>query len=288
MRKTGMWLSVLAMVVCAGSAPALTTDGSWTDWFTYGGNVADTTWNENQVTLLNPNIRTQNDEEGPSPGGGGQDFDIEQIFYFYEDFGPAPNSGGILHIGLVTGFPSGGTQNLYAGDMFIDLGNTGGYDIAVAVGTENTVANLGGTRFGQAWANTNNPNWALEGVNTPFTNSNPYRVDQDAANLADNLGQDLAADGRGADTYTDAVIVAWGGQGVHNFLEISVVIDGSLENTLTGIGGGVGLHWTMLCGNDEIDVEDDDPFPPVPEPATMVLLGMGVLGIALRARRPQC
>ncbi len=92
------------------------------------------------------------------------------------------------------------------------------------------------------------------------------------------------------------VSVAWGLPPVgavgakHNFLEIAVDLDGTFEEQIdNGLGqGGIGLHWTMQCGNDEIDVIDDVPLAPVPEPTTMVLLGMGVLGVALRARRPVC
>lgn len=278
MRKTGIWLSLLAMVVCAGSASAITTNGSWTDWFTYNGAVGNDNWVQGNYTLQNVAIRSAFDEEGPTPGGGGQLFDIEELLYFFEDFdGSDPTSGGILHIGLVTGFPSGGSQNLYAGDMFIDFGNTGGYDVAVAVGTENTVANDNGTRFGGAWFNTGAPNWTLESVNVPahIIQSDPYRVDD--------------TNSPGAQDIRPNATVAWGGQGVHNFLEIALVVDGTTEGILTDpMNGGIGFHWTMQCGNDEIDVSDDTPFAPVPEPATMVLLGMGVLGIALRARRPQC
>lgn len=279
MRKTGVWLSLLAMVVCAGSASAISTDGSWTDWFTYHGNVGFSNWQQGNYTLTNGNIRTQADEEGPTPGGGGQPFDIEEIFYFFEDFdNNDDNSGGILHVGLVTGFPSGGAQNLYAGDLFIGFGAGVGYnDVAVAVGTENTAANDFGARFGSAWFNSGAPNWTLESVNVPahVAASDPYRVDEDNS--------------PGAVDISGSATVAWGGQGVHNFLEVALVVGGAQELLLTDDqNGGIGLHWTMQCGNDEIDVEDDTPFAPVPEPATMVLLGMGVLGIALRARRPRC
>lgn len=285
MRRIAMWLSVLAMVVCAGGASAITANGDWSDWFTYGGNTAFSTWNENAVTPSNLNIRTLSDEEGPTPGGGDQDYDVEQIFYMYDDLNPNATTGGTLYIGLVTGFDPFG-ENLggtaggphYAGDMFLDLGNSGSYGIAIATGKENTPENDGGARFGQAWYNTGLPNWTLQNTVNFSPQSDPYRVNED-------LGTGDAP----ISALGYSVTVAWGNPGgVHNFLEIALTVDGAAETILTDPNGGIGLHWTMLCGNDEIDVHDDTPFVPVPEPATMVLLGMGVLGIALRARRPQC
>lgn len=275
MRRKGIWTSVLAMAMFAGSVSAtpITNDGNWSDWFSYGGNTAFNTWNEGLVTTTNLNIRTQNDEEGTSPGGGGQLYDIEQIFYYYDDADNNNLTGGTLHIGLVTGFPSGGvpSDGYYAGDLFLDFGNTGSDTHAIAVGTENTAANNFGARFGQAWGNSGAPSWSI--VNpSPFVSSAPYRVNE-------NLPGAVAIGG---------VQVAWGSVGVHNFLEVTIAVDGASEDVLTNANGGLGLHWTEGCGNDVIDVSDDTPFVPVPEPATMALLGMGVLGIALRSRKPTC
>lgn len=45
----------------------------------------------------------------------------------------------------------------------------------------------------------------------------------------------------------------------------------------------LGMHWTMECGNDII--EGGYSPEPVPEPATMVLFGAGLMGIAALSRR---
>jgi hypothetical protein len=260
---------MLAAALFAGSVAAtpIVTDGLWNDWFSYGGNVNFIAWNENLVSTTNVNIRTLNDEEGPTPGGGGQDYDIEQIFYYYDDADPNNLSGGTFHVGLVTGFNPAGTNGLQAGDLFLDFGNTGGYNMAIAVGTDDP------GRFEDAWFNTGSPNWTLINVNAPFTPaSDPYRVDESQPGAVATGGVD----------------VAWGLAGRHWFMEVTLAVDATLEEVLTDPSGGMGMHWTMECGNDNIRVSDDTPFVPVPEPATVVLLGIGVLGIALRARHPAC
>ncbi len=273
MKKLTVAFAFAMMAVMVTGASAVTTDGDWSDWFSYGGDVNNDNWDENQVTLNNGNIRTQVDEEGPTPGGGDQLYDIEQIFYSYEDSDPNALTGGRLYIGMVTGFPPEGVDadNLYAGDMFIDMGATGDYDIAIATSTRATVQDQ--NRFGRLWLNDGPGSWTLEGVVTPFTTSNPYRVDENQSPQPSDR------------TALWSPEVAWGAMGPHNFLEISFEVAGFFEDSLTNPNfGGLGLHWTMQCGNDVINVQDNTPFAPVPEPSTIVLLGMGLVGGAFRKK----
>jgi hypothetical protein len=271
MRRNGIWLSVLAMAMCAGSVsatPIVIGDNSWNDWFSYGGNTANPNWLEGLVSTTNVNIRTAVDEEFPTPGGGGQDFDIEEMFYYYDDADPNSLTGGTFYIGMVTGYNPAGVDNIEAGDLFIGFGAGGpANDLAIAVGTDDV------NRFGDAWFNSGSPLWTTTDVIYPqFAISNPYRVDENVAGA----------------TPVGGVTVDWFQVGTHWFMEVGIDVDGALEDVLTNQNGGVSLHWTMECGNDNINVIDNTPFTPVPEPATMMLFGMGVLGIALRSRRPQC
>lgn len=287
MRKIIGVLVVVAMAGFVNPASALTTDGDWSDWFAYNGTLANIDWLEGEVTMVNDSIRTLVDEEGPTPGVGGQLYDIEQIFYYYEDADPNALSGGRLHIGMVTGFPAEGVavDQLYAGDMFIDFGNHGGgsrgenFDVAIA--TSKYAGDAG--RFGNIWHNDGLASWATQDVKYPqFGSSNPYRVNETVVPQPSNQ------------TANWNPIVAWGTMGVHNFLEISFDVAGFFDDALTNKdSGGIGLHWTMECGNDVINVSDDvcfDPltplttFAPVPEPSTFILLGMGTLGALLRKR----
>lgn len=48
-------------------------------------------------------------------------------------------------------------------------------------------------------------------------------------------------------------------------------------------GDSLGIHWTQECGNDELELTAD--VDPVPEPATMLLLGSGLIGLAALGRK---
>ena len=74
-------------------------------------------------------------------------------------------------------------------------------------------------------------------------------------------------------------------------LEAAINLDtlsDELNQLFRGTDRTLNLYWTMECGNDALLVAETysyNPVDPVPEPSTLALLGIGVLGASLIQRR---
>ena len=284
MRRKGLWLSVLATAMIAGNASAaiINNDGLWNDWLPV---IPSTSSEWNSVTPFN-GIQWLVDDpttDANGPGVGGQPYDAEQIMWY--------GQGGSLHIGMITGFnPNGETSGgalasavdyiFQAGDLFIDFGNNGAgsYDMAVGLSQNGgRYSNITSTtlyaddRFGDVWE---------AGPYSSALNTQPASYPQHSiANPYRASGAPSAVP-----FYTTTVHASQYGTN-RWFYEISIAgIDPSNFST------GIGLHWTMECGNDYFQVNDSDvinltPVVPVPAAAPLGLLGMGLLALVRRVRR---
>ncbi|MEW6428967.1 MAG: PEP-CTERM sorting domain-containing protein [Thermodesulfobacteriota bacterium] len=197
------------------------------------------------------------------PGLGGQAFDAEYLFYRM--------TGSLLSIGLQTGFDLGdgkvssGGKDYYAGDLALSFDSTPAtYEYAVDFGLK--TKDYSGNKVGDPADGIDPEGFYLVSAwnnNIAFTASTPFAMQSgtlQAGALVDNswlYNLDLQSHAR------------------------IVTIDLSQVTALAGIihtGFTLGAHWTMSCGNDVI--EGSVPVAPVPEPATLLLFGIGLTGIA--------
>ncbi len=214
------------------------------------------------------------DDDGMSegPGVGGQAFDTEYLYYKL--------SGSILSLGLQTGFnvtdgyQQYGSGWYYGGDLALSFdGATIGDDSTYEYGVD----------FGLYTKD-------YSSVNKSFLNTTG-QVD-----MGGTIGE-FGTDAEGMYSVSTWNNNVYSGHHISDPFAIDV---GSLHTSLlsndsnssgnmfwrtvsfdmSGLGTDIDVHWTMSCGNDNIN----GGFS-VPEPSLLSLLGIGLLGLGLVRRR---
>jgi hypothetical protein len=180
------------------------------------------------------------------PGWGGQLFDVEYLGLYI--------TSEQVYFGLQTGFDvSADMVSTYRpGDFALDVDGDEMYDYAIRFSFIDGVF--------QGFSLYNVTSWSVPvfAISTPFEMAVGGGTMIDPAAFTGAFGSGEYANNRDGGT--------------------SYVLEGSFDLALLTAytGNDIGIHWTMECGNDVLNQNS----APVPEPATMLLFGCGLIGLA--------
>lgn len=234
----------------------------------------DPSWNEFSYSG-NANMNGGRSDGIVGPGGGGQTFDAEYLFYKYD------SNTKEISIGLQTGFDINdghkryGSKDYYAGDLALSFdGDDSTYEYAIDFGLLTKTYNNGSSNYynPQSLGTDTAGLYQVSTWNNDIANlsSSPFAMEtgtNTGLNVDFTKGQ-----GHVAETYRNGY-TNYSYYRVVTF-DLSSIVDTSQNFT-------VDAHWTMSCGNDDINGAAQIAGTPsqVPEPSIIALIGLGSIGI---------
>ncbi|MFC2061068.1 PEP-CTERM sorting domain-containing protein [Elusimicrobiota bacterium] len=245
-------LVIFCMAFSFTAAQAYVVDGMVDDWGVDLLSADDKGYLDSNLPSggLNIDVITEDNADdsegwqyvGPGQTYDGNQFDVEAIYF--------DNDRDYAYIAIVQGLGiNGGTAPnnpiLMPGDIAIDIDNnseTGaaGYELGISIADSHL---YGVTEWDGVFYNQHSV-------------ANPWQI---------SSGNDLGL-----------VDFAYSGnQNSHYVLEARIPM--SLLNLTYGDKHMLNIHWTQECGNDYLNLEAD--INPIPEPGSIMLLGVGILGI---------
>ena len=268
----------------SASAVAISVDGDLADWGVAVGSTS-------LVPTANVGIQaTINDQIGSGsffldPGWGGQAYDAEAIY--------AMKSGNTLFIALLTGHNPRTLQqpnnNSYgAGDFAIDFGRNGSFDLGINIKhavSGNASSGYTFESFGLEGEVYMNPTWAygLWDVAGKYTDPNGSSYTPDPKHPTHLLGGTLVGALSQLSYHTTPVTGYGANQSDQHYVYEMSIDMGLLRQAGWNGSDAFDIHWTQNCANDSILV--DPPGGSVPEPGTLALLGLGIVGLLLGRQR---
>jgi len=244
-------LFIAGIFLLIGESFGYVIDGNLSDWGVTPGYYNASRWQPNEGVFWIVEDQTGGLREYLGPGYGGQLYDVEAIYFDYDE-----NNA---YIAIVTGFCKSGRDyedyHFYPGDIAIDFGADGSYEYGIRTVGEN----MGKIYKDVEWTSC-----------VYYSQANPARI-YIPSSSPKGMVNEIVYTSFDESYHADPDEEYWR----HYVIETSIPLDIFEDDWQLPLR----IHWTITCGNDYLDLIV------TPEPSSIFLLSLGLFGLGSLLRK---